>query len=142
MWRRFMTLIVSAGVVALLIVLWVPKKSPAPWATEHVLGDMALQPDDVGIQTKCLAAGRTLYTSLGYPRGRISGYGTHYNHTLGKCFLDVTTVDGSSGQPLLLLRQVFEAPRGTKYAIYSGPVRRDTLALGTPPVECEVTLLS
>src|SRR5262245_62058339 len=55
---------------------------------------------DAMLQAECYQQARALYGALGYPRGRIAGFGHHYNQKLGKCFLDVMNMETAQGGTL------------------------------------------
>ena len=98
--------------------------------------------DNLALQAKCYEQARSLYGSLGYPKGRIAGFGNHYNQKLGKCFLDVMNLETAGPDSLWMHDDVLEAVTGAEDAAYTALVPSRNLTPAAPPSRCEVRLPS
>lgn len=71
--------------------------------------------EDFDLQTKCAAAANVFYTKYGDAENRVQdGYISHWNETLGRCFIEFSSGIGS-GSPTVF-QEVADAVEGTEYA--------------------------
>src|SRR5690349_16055209 len=115
---RWLTVIVPLLLIAQFTV---SDRAPSPQTRGRVVplqSALPTQPfttENLAAQTRCLAQGRSLYGALGYPKGRVAGYGTHYNQKLGKCFLDLMNMETATPRAMWMHRRLLETARGTEY---------------------------
>ena len=98
--------------------------------------------DNNAMQARCYEQARSLYGSLGYPKGRIAGFGSHYNQKFAACFLDVMNMETAGPSDLMLYSYIIDVATGKEYAAYTGVVRGKNLSLQGPPRRCEVLVPS
>jgi hypothetical protein len=98
--------------------------------------------DDNAMQAKCYEQAQSLYRSLGYPKGRIVGFGNHYNQKFATCFLDVMNMESAGPSDLMLYSYLVDVATGKEYAAYTGVVRGKNLSPQGPPQRCEVLVPS
>lgn len=127
-------LITAIGIVARLR----PPGSAAPPLPEP---EQLETGENLALQAACYQHARSVYAKLGYPKGRIAGFGNHYNQKLGKCFLDVMNMETAGPDTLWMYDRVVETVSGTAYGTYAALVRPERATPDTPR-QCEVTLPS
>ena len=110
---------------------------PRPTGLDHVS-----TVDTNAMQARCYEQARSLYSSLGYPKGRIAGFGNHYNQKFATCFLDVMNMETAGPSDLMLYSYLVDVATGKEYAAYTGVVRWKDLSLQGPPRRCEVLVPS
>lgn len=137
--KVFVPVILIAALATCNVVRWRPSLWPANSEHGRVVEPSTI--DNVALQAKCYQQARSLYSALGYPKGRIAGYGNHYNQKLGTCFLDVMNVETAAPDALWLYQRVIDAVTGTEHAAYAALVRPDGSAWEAPQ-RCEVRLPS
>jgi len=94
-------------------------------------------------QAKCSEQARKKFIELGYAHKSMTGYESHYNSRLNKCFVDISTTDTQvTPGTIWNNRSVLDAFESKEYATYAWHTEEGKKYWEVAPFQCEVLLPS
>jgi hypothetical protein len=142
--KRLLAASLVAGVVVAMLVWPRPRPAePGEPAAETAPSAVAesVTADNLERQARCYEQAREAYADLGYPRGRIAGFGNHYNAKLERCFIHIANTEADA-EAIWVYRKLVDVSARREFGAYAWQVRQGSAASDFSPARCEVTMPS
>jgi hypothetical protein len=94
---------------------------------------------DIDLQEKCASQAKRAFEQSGYQNNEMAGYFNHYNHKLGKCFVETQSTDAKTTPGTIWTYKVLsDAYEGKIYGTYSWHTVENKKYWEVPPFDCSM----